>query len=251
MNKRVIPSRNRREVRAMFNDIAPKYDLLNHVLSLSIDKLWRRNTVKVVAKSSPVKILDMATGTADLAIAMAKRIPCAEITGADLSEQMLSVARQKIEANSLDSRISLVQCEAEQIPLPTESVDVATVAFGVRNFENREQGLRELCRVIKPGGRLVVLEFSTPSSPLVRWVYNIYSHYILPFIGGLVSKNRAAYVYLPSSVDTFPRAKEFSQMLCQCGFSKVKASSQSFGIAYIHEATKAGAEVVGTNAVQR
>ena len=162
MSTRADKQRTRENVKSMFDDIAPTYDRLNHILSLSIDRLWRRRVVRIVRRAAAKQILDMATGTGDLAIDMARHIDDATILGADLSPEMLEVARQKVARLGLTERISLTECDAEHINLPDESVDAVTVAFGVRNFENREACLRELARVIRPGGTLVVLEFSNP-----------------------------------------------------------------------------------------
>ena len=176
-------------VRGMFNDIAPTYDRLNHILSFDVDKLWRKRVVRIVRKLGAKHIMDMATGTGDLAIAMAKKIESTTIYGADFSSEMLAVAKQKIEHLGLSERISLTECNAENIPLEDEAVDLATVAFGVRNFEHQREALTEMKRTIRKGGHLVVLEFSNPKCGFVRWCYRLYSHYILPAIGRLVSKH--------------------------------------------------------------
>ena len=228
----------RERVKAMFNDIAPTYDSLNHILSMSIDRLWRRRVVRIVRRLGAQRILDMATGTGDLAIALARRIDNATICGADLSPEMLAVAKRKVEQQGLDERITLTECDAEHIDMASESVDAVTVAFGVRNFENIEACLAELRRVIKPEGHLVILEFSNPSNRLVGAIYRLYFHRILPFIGGLISHNRGAYEYLPASVDTFPTPKEFIAILERCGFANIKARSQSLGIAQIYVAKR-------------
>lgn len=238
MSNRADKQRTRENVKSMFDDIAPTYDRLNHILSLSIDRLWRRRVVRIVRRAAAKHILDMATGTGDLAIDMARHIDDATILGADLSPEMLEVARQKVARLGLTERISLTECDAEHINLPDESVDAVTVAFGVRNFENREACLRELARVIRPGGTLVVLEFSNPRNAFIGWLYRIYSHKILPAIGGAISHNRNAYQYLPESVDTFPSPEEFMAMLCNAGLTAPKAHSQSFGIAQIYTAQK-------------
>ena len=239
MKKEHPVERKRDLVKRMFDDIAPTYDSLNHILSLSIDKLWRRRTVRVVKGLGAKQILDMATGTGDLAIALARHIEGAQIHGADLSPEMLEVARVKVKRLGLESRISLAECDAEHIDMESESVDAVTVAFGVRNFENTEACLKELCRVIRPGGHIVILEFSNPRNRLIGWFYRVYSHRILPFIGGLISRNRGAYEYLPASVDTFPAPSAFRQMVEAAGFTQVRSQSQSFGIAQIYIGKKA------------
>lgn len=227
------------QVEEMFDNIAPTYDKLNHIMSLNIDRIWRRRVMRIVRRSKAVKIMDVATGTGDLAIAMAKRVDRTQILGVDLSEEMLAVARQKIQKQGLEERIMLEKGDAENLSMVADgSVDAVTVAFGVRNFENIEAGLKEMWRTLKPGGKLVVLEFSIPKNKFVRWVYAQYSHRIIPRIGSLISKDKRAYVYLPESVDEFPSPERFSLMLQEVGFNSVKRRSQSFGIAYIYEATK-------------
>ena len=222
------------EVREMFDNIAPKYDLLNHTLSMSIDRVWRRRVVGEVRRAKPGRILDVATGTGDLAIAMARRIRDVQVLGVDLSEQMLAVARRKIEARGLDGRIVLDRGDAERLAVADASVDVATVAFGVRNFGDLGAGLRELARTIKPGGKVVILEFSRPRNRVFRAVYEFYSYKILPRIGGLVSRDKRAYEYLPASVGEFPAPEEFMAMMARAGFRNCRARSQSFGIAQIY-----------------
>ncbi len=222
------------EVREMFDNIAPKYDLLNHTLSWNIDRLWRRHVVREVRRARPRRILDVATGTGDLAIAMARRIRGVQVLGVDLSEQMLDVARVKIARRGLEDRIVLDRGDAEHLELGNAVVDVATVAFGVRNFENLEAGLSELARVVKPGGRVVILEFSRPRNRLFRAVYEFYAGRILPRIGGAVSHDKRAYEYLPASVAEFPAPERFLELLERAGFHNCRARSQSFGIAQIY-----------------
>lgn len=226
-------------VRGMFNDIAPTYDRLNHILSLDIDRLWRKRVVQIVRKLGAKYIMDMATGTGDLAIALAKNIEGSTIYGADFSSEMLAVAKQKIEALGLTERISLTECNAEDIPLDDEVVDAATVAFGVRNFENQGKALTEMKRTIRRDGHLVVLEFSNPRFALVRWCYRLYSHYILPAIGRLVSKHATAYTYLPDSIDKFASPEAFTALLKEVGFDHIERKSLSLGIAHIYIAHKA------------
>ena len=226
-------------VRGMFNDIAPTYDRLNHILSFDIDKLWRKRVVRIIKRLGAKHIMDMATGTGDLAIAKARKIEGSTIYGADFSSEMLAVAKQKIERLGLSERISLTECNAENIPLEDEAVDAATVAFGVRNFEHQKEALTEIMRTIRKGGHLIVLEFSNPRCTFVRWCYRFYSHYILSAIGRLVSKHATAYSYLPDSIDKFASPKEFSALLEEVGFDNIKRKSQSFGIAHIYIAHKA------------
>ena len=226
------------EVREMFDRIAPRYDLLNHTLSMSIDRLWRRHVVRIVRRCRPGRILDVATGTGDLAIEMARRIPGVRVLGVDLSERMLEEARRKVAARGLDERVLLERGDAEHLAVAAASVDVATVAFGVRNFENLEAGLRELHRVLKPGGKVVILEFSRPRNRIFRALYEFYSYRVLPRIGGAVSHDRQAYEYLPVSVGEFPAPGEFLTMLARAGFGNCRSRSQSFGIAQIYTGEK-------------
>ena len=226
-------------VRGMFNDIAPTYDRLNHILSFDVDKLWRKRVVRTVRKLGAKHIMDMATGTGDLAIALAKGIEGSTIYGADFSSEMLAVAKQKIEHLGLSERISLTECNAEDIPLEDEAVDATTIAFGVRNFEHQREALTEIKRTIRKGGHLIVLEFSNPKCAFVRWCYRLYSHHILPAIGRLVSKHATAYTYLPTSIDQFASPENFSALLEEEGFDHVERKSQSMGIAHIYIAHKA------------
>lgn len=227
------------QVRDMFNGIAPTYDMLNHILSMGIDKLWRKHVVGEVKKQNPKKILDVATGTCDLIIGMAKRNPQAEFHGVDLSSEMLRVGALKVVKEGIASRVKLMEGNAEELSLMEDATyDVITVAFGVRNFAHREKALQEFRRVLKDGGKLVILEFSNPANPVIRVPYLFYSHKVLPFIGGLISKTREAYEYLPNSVDEFPSPEKFKGMLRDAGFSKVDNKSQSFGIAQIYLAFK-------------
>ncbi len=229
----------KQQVEEMFDNIAPTYDKLNHIMSLNIDRIWRRRVMRIVRRSKAVKIMDVATGTGDLAIAIAKRADRTQILGIDLSEEMLAVARRKVQKQGLDERIMLEKGDAENLSMVADgSIDAVTVAFGVRNFENIERGLREMWRTLKPGGKLVVLEFSIPRNRVIRWMYAQYFHRLVPRIGGIISKDKRAYVYLPESVDEFPAPEKFVDMLKGCGFQRVKRRSQSFGIAHIYEATK-------------
>ena len=229
----------KQQVEEMFDNIAPTYDKLNHIMSLNIDRIWRRRVMRIVRRSKAVKIMDVATGTGDLAIAIAKRADRTQILGVDLSEEMLAVARRKVHKQGLEERIMLEKGDAENLSMVADgSIDAVTVAFGVRNFENIERGLREMWRTLKPGGKLVILEFSTPRNRVIRWIYAQYFHRLVPRIGGIISKDKRAYVYLPESVDEFPAPEKFAEMLKECGFQRVKRRSQSFGIAHIYEATK-------------
>lgn len=194
--------------------------------------------MKNVRRLGAKHILDVATGTGDLAIAMARKIEGATVCGVDLSPQMLEVARTKVAKQGLEKQITLMEGNAEHLELNSESVEAVTIAFGIRNFENKEACLRELARIIRKDGHLVILEFSNPTNPVIGYLYRLYSHKILPWIGGLISKHRSAYEYLPASVDSFPNPKEFCALMEQCGFKTVKPLSQSFGIAQIYIAKK-------------
>ncbi|MEG1622760.1 MAG: bifunctional demethylmenaquinone methyltransferase/2-methoxy-6-polyprenyl-1,4-benzoquinol methylase UbiE [Alistipes sp.] len=222
------------EVRQMFDRIAPTYDTLNHTLSLGIDKLWRLHVMRIVRRLKPRRILDVATGTGDMAITLARRIRGCQVLGVDLSEGMLEAARSKVTRQGLDERVVLDLGCAEALAVGDETIDVATVAFGVRNFEDLELGLREIVRTLKPGGHLVILEFSTPRNWLVRRVYGWYAHHVLPRVGGAISKDKAAYKYLPASVDEFPSPTAFVAILQQVGLHHCRVRSQSFGVAQIY-----------------
>lgn len=220
------------QVARMFNNIAPRYDLLNHLLSMGIDKIWRRKVIQILRQSPCPRVLDVATGTGDMAIAIHRRLKVS-VTGLDLSEQMLNVARQKVARRQLTD-VTLVQGDSEGLPFDSSSFDAVTVAFGVRNFENLEQGLREMKRVLVPGGRMLVLEFSKPSVFPVKQLFRFYSSTILPFLGGLISKDRAAYDYLPQSVEQFPEGEDFMAVLRAVGMAQIRQYRLSFGIATIY-----------------
>ncbi len=227
------------QVEEMFDNIAPNYDRLNHILSLNIDCIWRRRVMRIVRRSKARRIMDLATGTGDLAIAMAKRVDRTQILAVDLSEEMLAVARAKIQKQGLEERIMLEKGDAENLTMVADgSLDAVTVAFGVRNFENMERGLSEIYRTLRAGGKLVVLEFSMPKNRLIRWIYSQYAHRLLPRIGAVISKDKRAYTYLPDSVEEFPTPERFAEIVRSVGFSSVRLRSQSFGIAYIYDATK-------------
>ncbi|NVK27568.1 MAG: bifunctional demethylmenaquinone methyltransferase/2-methoxy-6-polyprenyl-1,4-benzoquinol methylase UbiE [Flavobacteriia bacterium] len=225
------------QVAKMFDNISARYDFLNHLLSLGIDKGWRRKVVRYIAKDNPSTILDIATGTADLAIALSK-IPNTQITGVDISAGMLKVGGEKIEKKGLSERIALQLGDSENLPFEDNSFDAITVAFGVRNFENLEAGLKEIYRVVKPGGKIAVLEFSQPTAFPFKQVYRFYFKYILPTIGRLVSKDQSAYTYLPESVDAFPYGERFITLLNKLGFEDSNAREVTFGVATIYTATK-------------
>ncbi len=224
----------RDQIKHLFNTIAPHYDFLNHILSFGIDKWWRRRVIRKVCQQSAREILDVATGTGDMAIALSKRNRSSHIVGYDLSEGMLDVARGKIEKLGLSDQITLKQGEAEQIPFGENHFDSVTVAFGVRNFHDLEGGVREMARVLKSDGKLYILEFSTPKNKIFRTIYCLYTHKVLPFIGGLISKDRKAYQYLPESVDEFPTVESFIGLMGRAGLSNSKSISLMGGVAQIY-----------------
>lgn len=224
------------EVEDMFDNIAPKYDLLNHVLSMKIDVLWRNTLVKWMNKDAPKLVLDVATGTGDLAIAVQKGTG-AEVVGLDLSQQMLNVGIDKIKKLNLDQKISMQKGDAENLPFEDNKFDAVSVAFGVRNFENLEKGLAELRRVLKENSSVYILEFSKVEGFLAPF-YMFYFKNILPQIGKLVSKDNRAYTYLPDSVNAFPFGEKMKQILLDTGYSKVEYKKLSLGIATIYKATK-------------
>ena len=220
----------------LFNSIAPTYDRLNHWLSLGVDKSWRRRSLRwIVDPSAPQQILDIACGTGDYSIAIARRAhPGTVVTGVDLTEAMLQVMRSKVEKEGLVGRIVAEQGNAEAMRFADNRFDRATIAFGIRNFEHREQALREILRVLKPGGRLVILELSVPSNPLLRWCYNLYFTRLLPAIGGMVSGDKAAYRYLPASVLSFPNKREWMETMRRCGFRNVSHRAYTLGICRLY-----------------
>jgi len=230
--------KNKKEqVSNMFNAIAHRYDFLNHVLSVGIDRLWRRRAVNNLKKYNPHTILDIATGTGDFAIASLRLKP-EKITGVDISVGMLQYGNEKIAKKGLSHIIKLKQGDSENLQFKTESFDAITVGFGVRNFENLEKGLSEMLRVLKLGGVVAILEFSKPTALPIKQLYWFYFKHILPTIGKLFSKDHRAYTYLPESVEEFPYGKEFESILIKVGFQNTKIIPVSFGIATIYIAEK-------------
>jgi demethylmenaquinone methyltransferase/2-methoxy-6-polyprenyl-1,4-benzoquinol methylase len=225
------------QVEEMFNDISPRYDLLNHLLSANIDKLWRRNAIQKLKPHKPKLILDIATGTGDFAIAAA-RIKNAKVIGIDISQGMLEVGQKKLEKRDLTETIELLKADSENLPFDNDKFDAAIVGFGVRNFENLKKGLTEINRVLKPGGVFYVLEFSKPVKSPYKQIYQFYFTKILPFIGRIISKNNNAYTYLPESVNEFPDGELFLTILAEVGFVRNKCFPQTFGVASIYEAFK-------------
>jgi len=226
------------QVTDMFDRIAGKYDFLNHFLSLGIDKTWRKRAIKELAKAQPNNLLDIATGTADLAIGASEVKGLGEIVGIDISEGMLELGRKKIEQRGLADRIRLEKADGEQIPYPNDHFDAVSCAYGVRNFEHLEAGIQEMHRVLKPGGLLVILEFSQPRAFPIKQGYAFYFKYMLPAIGRLFSRHQSAYSYLPASVAAFPQGKAFCDRLRQGGFREPRALSLSFGVTHLYLARK-------------
>jgi demethylmenaquinone methyltransferase/2-methoxy-6-polyprenyl-1,4-benzoquinol methylase len=242
MKKQVTPYSDsdkgkKEQVAGMFDTIAPKYDFLNHFLSLNIDTIWRKKVIKIVSAHNPKRILDVATGTGDLAIAALASNPD-RIDGIDISEGMLTVGKRKIEDKKLEQRIFLQLGDAEAIPYADNTFDAITVAFGVRNFENLQQGLQEMLRVLKPNGICVVLEFTMPRKFPFKQFYGFYFKYLLPFIGKIVSKDKSAYTYLPESVKAFPQNQFFVAEMANAGFTQNSFKSLTMGIAAIYTGKK-------------
>lgn len=241
MEKQVKPYNDegskKEQVAVMFNNISKRYDLLNHLLSFGIDHLWRKRAVSLLKKDRPQIILDIATGTGDFALASNSLNP-AKIVGIDISTGMLEAGRKKIDRKKLNHKIELLEGDSEKINFPDNTFDAITVGFGVRNFENLENGLKEMHRVLKPEKKAIILEFSKPDKFPVKTVYNLYSKYGIPLIGKTISKDAAAYTYLPESVAAFPEGIKFAGILKQCGFRSVELEPMAGGIATIYVAQK-------------
>jgi demethylmenaquinone methyltransferase/2-methoxy-6-polyprenyl-1,4-benzoquinol methylase len=242
MSRKVKPYKNsglskKEQVAKMFDTISNEYDGLNRVISFGIDVKWRKKVVKIIGASKPYSILDIATGTGDLAINLAQT-NASKIIGLDISEGMLNVGRSKIEKLQLTNTIDMVLGDSEKIPFEANSFDAITVAFGVRNFENLEKGLSEIYRVLKIGGTFVVLETSIPTKTPYKQGYQFYSKNILPTIGKLFSKDKSAYKYLSDSAAAFPYGKDFNNILQKIGFIAIENKPQTFGVASIYIAKK-------------
>ena len=226
-------------VREMFDNIAPTYDKLNHVLSMNVDKLWRRHALKEIVDGSPQRILDVACGTGDSTISIAKAAAKgSEVIGADISEGMMALVKGKADKAGVGDCISLQVADGEDLPYGEGTFDRVTCAFGIRNFEHKEKGLAEFLRVLKPGGKAVILELSVPQNRLVRWAYDLYFTRLLPRIGGAVSGDKAAYRYLPASVHNFPSPSDFSRMMEAAGFRDVRCRTFTFGLCRLFVGTR-------------
>jgi demethylmenaquinone methyltransferase/2-methoxy-6-polyprenyl-1,4-benzoquinol methylase len=221
------------EVAEMFNNISKRYDFLNHFLSLGIDKIWRKKAIAELKELNPSRILDIATGTGDFALAALKINP-KEVVGIDISEGMLAVGKEKMIAKKVDNIISMQLGDSENLPFEDNYFDGLTVGFGVRNFENLEKGLAEMLRVIRPEGKAIILEFSKPKKFPIKQVFGFYSKYFIPFFGKNISKDEKAYAYLPESVEAFPEGENFKAILTKVGYKNVSSKLVSGGIATIY-----------------
>ena len=224
------------QVEEMFDSIAPAYDFMNRAMTLGIDKLWRAKAVKMIRRRQPADILDVATGTGDLAIKLAREIPGVRVTGVDLSEQMLAIGRDKVRLAGLNDRISLSKADCLALPMADASFDAITVAYGVRNFEHLAQGYREMARVLRPGGMLCVVELSVPQSRLVRPFYELYTRRIIPVIGRMVSSDRSAYTYLPASIAAMPQGERMLAIMEEAGLVRPALRPLTLGVCTIYTA---------------
>ena len=219
------------KVQQMFDNIAPTYDKLNHIMSLSVDKLWRRHALKEIVDGTPQRILDVACGTGDSTISIARAAAeGTKVTGAYISEGMMALVMEKAGKAGVKDRIDLQVADGEALPYGDGTFDRVTCAFGIRNFEHKEKGLAEFQRVLKPGGKAVILELSVPQNRVIRWVYDLYFLHILPWVGGSISGDKAAYKYLPASVHNFPAPNDFCAMMEAAGFRSVRCKTFTLGL---------------------
>lgn len=225
-------------IAGMFDAIAPRYDLLNHLLSAGLDRRWRARAIAELHLPPGGRVLDLCTGTGDLAVAAVQNAAARSVIGVDFAGQMLRLARDKAAHLGLPAAVRFVRGDATRIPLADASCDAATIGFGIRNVEDPPRALAEIARVLRPGGRLAILEFGQPRVPGIRTMYSWYFRYLLPLVGRAVSKHRSAYSYLPASVGTFPTAGEFSRTIAATGFSQVRAVPLTFGIVYLYVAQR-------------
>ena len=232
------PDKTPSRIAGMFDAIAPRYDLLNRVLSAGLDRRWRDRAVTALDLPQGARVLDLCTGTADLAIATVRLVPGAAVVGIDFAGAMLALGHAKVVSLGLDRAIRLVRGDATRVPVGTGTCDAATIAFGIRNVAEPERALTEVARVLRPQGRLAILEFGQPAIPGLGSLYSWYFRYVLPAIGRLVSKHGSAYSYLPASVGTFPPPDEFAAIIARQGFAKVTTVSLTFGIVYLFIAEK-------------
>ncbi len=226
-------------VRRMFSEVAPRYDMLNHLLSLNIDRYWRRRTVQLVPPADSGPILDLCTGTGDLAFAYRQRAPAdLPIVAADFCSEMLEIAERKKQKRGVDGQLTFVEADAQSLPFENDQFQIVTVAFGLRNVSDTDQGLREMVRVCRPGGRVAVLEFSKPTIPPLRWVYGFYFRHVLPRIGRSMSNSDSAYDYLPQSVVEFPDGEALATKMRSAGLESVWYRPMTLGITTLYVGTK-------------
>lgn len=226
------------QVERMFDSIAPAYDFMNRAMTLGIDNIWRARAVRMVASRSPREILDVATGTGDLAIRLARAAKDCRVTGIDLSEGMLSIGRGKVAEAGLADRISFQKADCLSLPFPDASFDAVTVAYGVRNFEHLDRGYAEMARVLRPGGMLCVIELSTPRGKLTRPLYDLYTLRVIPALGRAVSSDKSAYTYLPASIAAMPQGEEMLRLMTEAGLSEPRLRRMTFGVCTIYTAVK-------------
>ncbi|MDD7319191.1 MAG: bifunctional demethylmenaquinone methyltransferase/2-methoxy-6-polyprenyl-1,4-benzoquinol methylase UbiE [Prevotella sp.] len=227
-----------KQVEEMFDNIAPTYDTLNHRLSLDIDKGWRRKAISQLAQYAPQRMLDIATGTGDFAILAAQMLKPASLIGADISEGMMEIGRKKVEQASLNDIISFRKEDCMNLTFADNSFDAVTAAFGIRNFKNLDRGLAEMCRVLKPGGHLSIVELSQPVGFPMKQLFRIYSHTILPVYGKMISKDSSAYRYLTATIEAFPQGEAMMEILKKAGFGKARFKRLTFGTCTLYLATK-------------
>lgn len=226
------------QVEQMFDNIAPAYDKLNHILSFNIDKIWRNKAIKWLKQFQPKSIMDVATGTGDFALLAYKKIKPDQLTGVDISEGMMNVGRQKVKKAGLEEHIKFEKEDCLCLSYPDNTFDAITVAFGIRNFESLDQGLAEMRRVLKPGGHLVILELTTPDKAPMKQLFKFYSQTIIPTIGKIISSDNSAYKYLPSTIKAFPQGEIMQEIMKKAGLSEVRFKRLTFGICTLYTASK-------------
>lgn len=226
------------QVEKMFNNIAPAYDKLNHTLSMGIDRNWRKKAINMLRPFRPRRIMDVATGTGDFAILACRELQPDTLTGTDISEGMMEVGREKVKQAHLSDKISFVREDCTCLPFADGSFDAVTVAFGVRNFEDLDKGISEMCRVLSPGGHLVILELSTPDRFPMKQLFTVYSRIVIPLLGKCISKDNSAYTYLPESIHAFPQGEVMQEVIRKAGFSEVSFKRLTFGICTLYMARK-------------
>ena len=232
------PGDKSRQVREMFDSIAPAYDFMNRAMTMGIDRIWRSKAVRLLEDAAHDDLLDIATGTGDLAIKLARKLDPITVTGVDLSERMIEIGRAKVEEAGLDDVVTLGIGDCMLLPFTDSSFDAVTCAYGVRNFADIQAGYREMLRVLRPGGKAVILELSTPTSPLVKPLYDIYTRHVIPTVGRMVSKDVRAYSYLPESIAAVPQGNAMVTLMKEAGFSKARFMPLTFGVCTIYEAVK-------------